>query len=323
MRSFDYVVKRIAFAFVTIFVAITLNFVIFRAAPGDATTALRCLACTDEVRAQVRQELGLDKSTFQQYIIYLQNLAHGDFGRSFQNRQPVLPQLWQPLANTLPMLLLGTFFSMLLGIVTGVIAAWRRGTWSEKAAVWGGLAFFALPTQWLGIMLILYLAGPLGLPTHGISDPYLSFTSPGLWSEFADRLRHMALPSLTLGLVLYGEYTLIARSALLETFGEDYILTARAKGLSTWQVVRRHALRNSLLPITTLIFLSLGFIAAGSILIEAVFSYPGIGLLAYESVFKKDYPMLQGAFLVITVSIVIANLIADLLYVRLDPRIVE
>jgi ABC-type dipeptide/oligopeptide/nickel transport system permease component len=323
MRSFDYVVKRIAFALVTIFVAITLNFVIFRAAPGDATTALRCLACTDEVRAQVRQELGLDKSTFQQYIIYLKHLAHGDFGRSFQNRQPVLPQLWQPLANTLPMLLLGTFFSMFLGIATGVIAAWRRGTWSEKAAVWGGLAFFALPTQWLGIMLILYLAGPLGLPTHGISDPYLSFTNPGLWSEFADRLSHMALPSLTLGLVLYGEYTLIARSALLETFGEDYILTARAKGLSTWQVVRRHALRNSLLPITTLIFLSLGFIAAGSILIEAVYSYPGIGLLAYQSVFQKDYPMLQGAFLIITVSIVIANLIADLLYVRLDPRIVE
>ena len=133
----------------------------------------------------------------------------------------------------------------------------------------------------------------------------------------------MALPAATLGLVLYGEYTLITRSAMLETFGEDYILTARAKGLSTWQVVWRHAFRNSLLPITTLIFLSLGFIAAGSILIEAVFSYPGIGLLAYESVFQKDYPMLQGAFLIITVSIVIANLIADLLYVRLDPRIVE
>ncbi len=323
MRSFDYVVKRIGFALVTIFVAITLNFIIFRAAPGDATTALRCLSCTDEVRAQVRKELGLDQSTFQQYIIYLKQLAHGNFGRSFQNRQPVLPQLWQPLANTLPMLLLGTFFSMVLGLATGIIAAWRRGTWSEKAAVWGGLAFFALPTQWLGIMLILYFAGPLGLPTHGISDPYLSFTNPGLWAEFSDRLSHMALPAGTLGLVLYGEYTLITRSALLETFGEDYILTARAKGLSTWQVVWRHALRNSLLPITTLIFLSLGFIAAGSILIEAVFSYPGIGLLAYESVFQKDYPMLQGAFLIITVSIVIANLIADLLYVRLDPRIVE
>jgi ABC-type dipeptide/oligopeptide/nickel transport system permease component len=323
MRSFDYVVKRIAFAVATIFVAITLNFVIFRAAPGDATTALRCLSCTDQVRAQVRSELGLDESKWQQYRIYLQNLAQGDFGRSFQNRQPVLPQLWDPLLNTLPMLLLGTFFSIVFGLITGIVAAWRRGTLLEKLSVWIGLAFFSLPTQWLAIMLILYIAGPLDLPTHGISDPYLSFTHPSLWAEFTDRLSHMILPSLTLGLVLYGEYTLISRSALLETFGEDYVLTARAKGLTTWQVVRRHALRNSLLPITTLIFLSLGFIAAGSILIEAVFSYPGIGLLAYQSVFQKDYPMLQGAFLLITASIVVANLIADLLYVRLDPRIVE
>ena len=323
MRSSEYVLRRISFALATIFVAITLNFVIFRAAPGDATTALRCLSCTDEVRAQVRTELGLDKSKWQQYRLYLTNLAHGDFGRSFQNRQPVLPQLWQPLLNTLPMLLLGTFFSIVFGLMTGIVAAWRRGTLLEKLSVWIGLAFFSLPTQWLAIMLILYAAGPLNLPTHGISDPYLSFSHPSLWAEFSDRITHMVLPSLTLGLVLYGEYTLIARSALLETFGEDYVLTARAKGLSTWQVVRRHALRNSLLPITTLIFLSLGFIAAGSILIEAVFSYPGIGLLAYQSVFQKDYPMLQGAFLLITASIVVANLIADLLYVKLDPRIVE
>src|SRR6478672_9039291 len=242
VRSSEYVVRRIAFALATIFVAVTLNFVIFRAAPGDATTAMRCLSCTDEVRLQVRQELGLDKSKFQQYVIYLKALAHGDFGRSFQNRQPVLPQLWQPLKNTLPMLVLGTLFSIVFGLITGVVAAWRRGTLVEKLSVWFGLAFFSLPTQWLAIMLILYAAGPLGLPTNGISDPYLSYTNPSLWAEFTDRLSHMVLPSLTIGLVLYGEYTLITRSALLETF-EDYVLTARAKGLSAWQVVRRHALR--------------------------------------------------------------------------------
>jgi len=194
MRSFDYVVKRIAFAFATIFVAVTLNFVIFRAAPGDATTALRCLSCTDEVRAQVRTELGLDKSTWEQYTIYLKDLAHGDFGRSFQNRQPVLPQLWEPLSNTMPMLLLGTFFSIFFGLVTGILAAWRRGTLLEKLSVWVGLAFFSLPTQWLAIMLILYIAGPLDLPTHGISDPYLSFSDPSVWEEFTDRLSHMVLP---------------------------------------------------------------------------------------------------------------------------------
>jgi ABC-type dipeptide/oligopeptide/nickel transport system permease component len=323
VRGGDYVVKRIAFAIVTIFVAITLNFVIFRAAPGDAATAMRCLSCTDQVRAEVRKEFGLDKSTWQQYVLYLKNLAHGDLGRSFANHQPVVGQLWTPLANTLPMLILGTLFSIVLGIATGVVAAWRRGTSADRLTVWTGLGFYALPTQWLGLMLILYVASPLGLPTSGISDPYLSYTNPGLWGEVTDRLSHMALPALTLGLVLYGEYTLIVRSSMLETLGEDYVLTARAKGLTNFQIIRRHAFRNSLLPVTTLIFLSLGFITGGAILIEAVFNYSGIGLLTYESVINKDYPMLQGAFLVLTVSVVFANLIADLLYFRLDPRIRE
>jgi peptide/nickel transport system permease protein len=221
------------------------------------------------------------------------------------------------------MIMLGTVFSILLGVLTGVVAAWRRGTAADTATVWTGLAFYSLPTQWLGLMLILYLAGPLGLPTSGISDPYLAYLHAGWWPELTDRLKHMVLPALTLGLVLYGEYTLIVRSAMLETLGEDYVLTARAKGLTNWQIVRRHAFRNSLLPVTTLIFLSLGFVTGGAILIEAVFSYPGIGLLAYQAVFSKDYTMLQGAFLVLTISVVLMNLIADLLYFRLDPRIVE
>jgi len=123
--------------------------------------------------------------------------------------------------------------------------------------------------------------------------------------------------------VIYGEYTLIVRSAMLETLGEDYILTARAKGLATWTIVRKHALRNSMLPITTLIFLSLGYIVGGAILIESVFNYPGIGLLTYDAVFAKDYPIMQGAFLVLTVSVIFANYVADLLYFRLDPRITE
>ena len=319
----DYVIKRVLFAVVTVFVAISLNFVIFRAAPGDATTTMRCLACTPQVRAEVRHELGLDKSKWQQYVLYLEHLAHGDMGRSFQNRQPVLGQLWGPLLNTLPMILLGTVFSILFGILTGVVAAWRRGTSADTVSVWTGLAFYSLPTQWLGLMLILYLAGPLGLPTSGISDPYLAYLHAGWWPELVDRLKHMVLPSLTLGLVLYGEYTLIVRSAMLETLGEDYVLTARAKGLTNWQIVRGHAFRNSLLPVTTLICLSLGFITGGAILIEAVFSYPGIGLLTYQAVFAKDYTMLQGAFLVLTLSVVLMNLVADLLYFRLDPRIVE
>jgi len=147
--------------------------------------------------------------------------------------------------------------------------------------------------------------------------------NPSWWTHVKDVLSHMTLPALTLGLVLYGEYTLIVRSAMLETLGEDYILTARAKGLRPWTIVRRHALRNALLPIATLVALSLGYIVAGAILIETVFSWPGIGRAVYDAVLQRDYPMLQGAFLILTLSVVFFNFIADLIYFKLDPSITE
>ena len=320
MRGTDYVLKRIAFAVVTIFVAITLNFVIFRAAPGDATSSLReCRNCSAEFKAAVQAELGLDKSKLEQYRVYLGDLAHGDLGRSFVTRQPVWNELRGPLLNTLPMVALGTLFAIVVGVAVGVVAAWRRRT----VADWGGLStslvFYSMPTQWLGLMLLIIFAGVL--PASGISDPYLEFNDPSWWTVFVDRMKHMILPALTLGLVLYGEYALIVRSAMLETLGEDYIMTARAKGLSNWRIVRKHALRNSMLPIITLIALSFGFLVGGAILVEAVFSYPGIGLVTYDAVFDRDYPVLQGCFLILTVSVVLANLIADLLYFKLDPRI--
>ena len=147
--------------------------------------------------------------------------------------------------------------------------------------------------------------------------------NPPFWTHVRDLGTHILLPALTLGLVLYGEYTLIVRSAMLETLGEDYILTARAKGLKPRTIVRKHALRNAMLPITTLIALSLGYIVAGAILIETVFSWPGIGRAVYDAVLQRDYPMLQGAFLVLTLSVIFFNLVADLLYFKLDPRITE
>ena len=198
-----------------------------------------------------------------------------------------------------------------------MIAAWRRGTPIETATVTSALAFYSMPTHWLGLMLVIIFSGTL--PTGGMTNEFL--LNPSFWTHLKDLASHMALPSLTLGLVLYGEYTLIVRSAMLETLGEDYILTARAKGLKPWTIVRKHALRNAMLPIATLVALSLGYIVAGAILIETVFSWPGIGRAVYEAVLQRDYPMLQGAFLFLTVSVVFFNLVADLLYFKLDPRI--
>jgi peptide/nickel transport system permease protein len=320
VRGADYVVKRTVFALITVFVALTLNFVLFRAAPGDATSSLRgCRNCTPEFRDALHAELGLDKSKLEQYWIYLQDLAHGDLGLSFVSRQPVWDEIRDPILNTLPMVGLGYLFSIVFGIIVGVVAAWRRGTFADWGGLLSALVFYSLPTQWLGLMLLILFAGTL--PASGISDPFLEFTDPSTWEVILDRLEHMILPSATLGLVLYGEYALIVRSSMLETLGEDYILTARAKGLPNWAIVWRHAFRNALLPIVTLVALTLGYVVAGAILVEAVFSYPGIGLVTYEAIFARDYPVLQGAFLILTLSVVVANYIADLLYFRLDPRI--
>jgi len=321
MGAGNYVLKRTGFAVATVLFAVTLNFVIFRAAPGDVTAALRCRNCTAQVREALKKDFGLDKPKLEQYGIYLRELVKGNLGRSIVTEEPVSSELGAALKNTLPMVALGTIFSILFGIATGVVAAWRRGTVADWGGVGVSLFFYSLPTQWLGLMLVILFAGVL--PVSGVSDPFLAFTHPGLWETFVDRMRHMLLPSLTLGIVLYGEYTLITRSAILATLGEDYVLTARAKGLRNWAIVWRHALRNALLPITSLIALSFGYVVGGSILVEAVFSYPGIGLATYDAVNTRNYPVLQGSFLILTLAVVTANYIADLLYFKLDPRISE
>ncbi|MDQ2967523.1 MAG: ABC transporter permease [Actinomycetota bacterium] len=320
MRGADYVIKRTLFALITVFAAITMNFALFRLAPGDAVSNLsRVPHATSETRLAIKKQFGLDKSKGQQYALYLRQLAHGNMGVSFANSQPVTSNLRTAIANSIPMVLLGTLFAIAVGTLTGVMAAWRRGTPLETASVTTALGFYSMPTHWLGLMLVILFAGVL--PTGGMTDEFL--IDPSWWTHVKDVTTHMALPSLTLGLVLYGEYTLIVRSAMLETLGEDYILTARAKGLHPWTIVRRHALRNALLPIATLVALSLGYIVAGAILIETVFSWPGIGRAVYDAVLSRDYPMLQGAFLILTISVVFFNLLADLLYFKLDPRITQ
>ena len=324
MRGTDFLLRRILFAVGTVFVAITLNFVLFRTLSGDAVSALRCRQCTPQFKAYERKQLGLDQSKLKQYWLYLVNLSHGDMGNSLRTQESVWSTLWAPLKNTMPMVALGTLFSIVFGTLTGVFVAWRRGTWADKTGLWGSLAFYSMPPQWLGLMIVLFVAGWLGLPTSGIKDPTLGILStPSTWTVIVDRLRHMILPAMTLGLVLYGEYTLIVRSAMLETLGEDYVLTARAKGLSNWSTIWKHGLRNAMLPVITLIALSLGFIIGGAITIEYVFSYPGIGLEIVEAIDQRDYPVLQGAFLLLTFSVIFFNLVADLLYFKLDPRVTE
>lgn len=314
----SYFLKRSLFALTTVLVAASMNFVIFRAAPGDPVSKFRRIpGIQPEQLDALEQRFGLDEPLWSQYAAYMRELATGNLGISFSNSQPVLDNLSAAYLNTLPMVLLAIFFAVILGTAIGVIAAWQRRTALDHVSVAVALGLFSLPAQWLGLMLLLIFAGTL--PSGGRIDEFL--IDPSFAEQLIDVLRHMILPSATLGLVLFGQYALIVRSSMLETLGEDYILTARAKGLSNWAIVRKHALRNALLPVTTLIAVSLGLVVSGSILVETVFSWPGIGRVVYTAVLERDWPMLQGAFLIFTLTIVVLNFLADLLYFRLDPRI--
>jgi ABC-type dipeptide/oligopeptide/nickel transport system permease component len=320
----EYVVKRLAFAVMTVFVAITLNFVLFRALPGNAVADLaRAPHASPQLRAALTHEFGLDRPLWTQYVLYLDQLVfHANMGVSFADSQPVTSELTDKLKNTIPMVMIGTLLAIAIGILTGFLSAWRRSGIVDKVSTNAAIVFYALPTQFIGMMLILLFAGTL--PTAGMRNEVNNFFSPGnTWSNLKDIGLHMLLPAFTLALTLFGEYTLIVRSSMLETLGEDYVLTARAKGLPQRRIVVSHALRNAMLPIVTLVALSLGFIVAGAILVEIIFSWPGIGQAIYSAVSKRDYPMLQGAFLILTVSVVFFNFIADLIYFKLDPRITE
>ena len=295
MRGSDYLIKRGIFALVTVYVAITINFFLFRVLPGTAVTDLsRVPHASPQLQHALTVEFGLDKPKWEQYLIYLK--------------------------NTIPMVTVGTLAAIVIGMITGILSAWRRGSAADHVSTNAAIFFYAFPTQWLGLMLLIIFAGTL--PAGGMENPFLFGAEP-FFQHLADIGQHMILPALTLTLTAYGSYTLIVRSSMLETFGEDYVLTARAKGLPARRVVRQHAFRNALLPLVTLVALDLGYIVGGAVLIEVIFSWPGIGLAMYDAIGQRDYPMLQGGFLILTVAVIFLNLAADLLYFRLDPRIRE
>jgi ABC-type dipeptide/oligopeptide/nickel transport system permease component len=321
VRRADYVIKRGFFALVTIFVAITLNFFLFRVLPGSAVTDLaRVPHAGAQLRHALTVEFGLDEPKWQQYVLYLKELAHGNMGISFVSQQPVTHMLLADLQNTIPMVTVGTLVSIIVGVFTGVLAAWRRGSVADHISTNAAVFAYAFPTQWLGLMLLILLAGYL--PAHGMYWDDL-FNPEPFWQHLADAAQHMILPALTLVLTAYGSYTLVVRTSVLETLGDDYVLTARAKGLPVRRIVWRHAVRNALLPMVTLIALDFGYIVGGALLIEVIFSWPGIGLAMYNAVIQRDYPMLQGGFLILTISVIVLNFISDLVYFRLDPRISE
>jgi peptide/nickel transport system permease protein len=329
MERRTYLVRRLAWALFTIVFVMALNFFLFRVLPGDpAKAGIRDPRLTQAAQEAILRRFGLNKPLLlnlqggnpfeSQFFIYFGNLLRGDLGTSYNFNRPVADLLRERFVNTVVLLMVGQTLAILLGLALGVVASWRRGTSLDTGALIFGLFTWALPTFWLGIILLVVGSSYFGLPVGGMRTAGGNFSS---WESARDIGRHLIMPTITITVVLLGEFMLIMRSALLEVLGEDYILTAKAKGLTDGEILRKHALKNAMLPVITIIALTLGFTVGGFIQVETVFSWPGLGSAIFEAVNRRDYPMLQGAFLLIAVSVVLANLIADLLYAYLDPRV--
>ena len=322
MNRQDYLIRKILIALLTLAVVITMDFLLFRVLPGDPVRAVigRNVRISAEAQAALRAQFGLDKPVFpDQFFDTVAQWARGNLGISWSLRRPVTEVLVSKLGNTLLLITLGQLLSIAFGVTLGLFAGWKRKTAVDVGSLTFSLITWAIPTFWLGIILLAAGATWLGLPTSG-SREAANLGRP-MWEIVPDLARHLILPTLTFTIVYLGEYMLIMRSSVLEVLSEDYILTAKAKGLSHWQVLRRHALKNAMLPILTLVALNLGFTVAGAIYIETVFSYDGLGKLFQDAIDKQDFPLLQGAFLLLAVAVIGANLLADLLYTWLDPRV--
>jgi peptide/nickel transport system permease protein len=324
MNRRDYLLRRLGLSVVTILVVFVINFMLFRVLPGDPIRSVigRNIRISAETQQALREQFGLDKPVFpDQLLDTFGQWMRGNLGISWSLRRPVSEVLMSKLWNTVILIGLGQIFAIILGVILGLLAGWKRKTAIDVGALTFSLVAWAIPTFWLGIILLAAGSTWFGFPTAGIVSP--ANTGKPLITVLPDLAHHLFLPTLTLTILYLGEYMLIMRSSILEVLSEDYILTAKAKGLSDWQVLWRHALRNAMLPIVTLIALNLGFTVAGAIYIETVFSYDGLGKLFQTALTKQDYPLLQGAFILLAVSVIIANLAADLLYVVLDPRVKE
>ncbi len=334
--------QKVGWALFTVGFVIVLNFFLFRVLPGDPSRAgVRDPRLTKDAQEAIRVRFGLDKPVVNcftslnplkfapetcavnpldtQFFIYIGNLLRGEMGISFHTNRPVANILRERLWNTLLLVGAGQFLSITIGITLGIVAAWKSRTVVDYTALVTSLVAWSMPTFWLGIVLLFWGSRDLGLPIGGQITPGATFATQ--WDKWVDVARHMILPTLTQTIIYVAEYVLIMRSTMLTVLSEDYILTAKAKGLSTFQILKDHALQNAALPIVTIVALNLGFTVAGAIQIESVFSWPGLGQATYEAVVRRDYPLLQGAFLLLAVSVILANLVADLLYSYLDPRV--
>jgi len=319
----EYIAKKTIYAAITIFLILIFNYFLFRIVPGDPLAMLmRNPKATPEMIAGIKALYGLDQAWHVQFFNYLGSLFKGDMGMSFMYKAPVADVIAPKVLPTLALFGVAEILSIIIGIFMGIVAAWKRGSKLDVGILGFSLTTYSMPTFWLGmIMISLFCVSIQIFPVGGMLSPTMAFA--GQWEQFWDMAWHLILPALTLSILMIGEYMLTMRNSLIDVLSEDYIVTARAKGFNERYILKNHAVPNAMLPMVTLVAMNLGLVVGGAIQIETVFSWPGLGYLMYEAINGRDYPLLQGLFLLFTVSIVIANYIADIAYFYIDPRVRE
>jgi len=318
-----FLARRVAQALLTVGFIVLLNFILFRMMPGSPERLItRNPNISAEVKAQLRVKWGLDKPMIpDQFVAYLASTAQGDFGLSYKYRgQPVSEVLGSRVWPTVILFGLGEVIAIVAGMALGAYAGWRRGGRVDYVGNGLSLILYATPYFVLGMFLLILFASTLQwFPTNGM------LSAGARYDSFVDQLldfgHHLVLPLATVSLGLIGLYSILMRSSIIETLSEDYIQTARAKGLKDGHILRAHALPNAMLPAVTIVAIQFGYVIAGAITAEVVFNWPGIGTLTVDALSARDYPVLQGIFLLLAVSVVVANLLADLIYGLLDPRV--
>lgn len=329
-----FVLSRLMMVIPTFFGITILAFMLIRLVPGDPIELLAGERGIDPARhAAIKAAYGFDKPLIDQYFIYISNVLQGDLGQSISTKQSVFSEFLTLFPATLELALIAMLFASIIGLPVGIIAALRRGKFMDHSVMGLALTGYSMPIFWWGLLMILLFSVTLGwTPVSGriavqyFFEPVTGFMLidsllSGQDGAFISALRHLILPMIVLGTIPLAVIARMTRSSMLEVLGEDYIRTAKAKGLPPWRVIIIHALRNALIPVITVIGLQVGLLMAGAILTETIFSWPGVGKWMIESIQRRDYPVLQGGLLLIATLIIVVNLIVDLLYGLINPRI--
>lgn len=321
MFKLEYIAKKTGELLLTLFAIATFNFFLFRILPGNPLRLIaRAGHLTGDAVARLQELFGLDKPQWMQYLIYLKNIVTGQFGISITYRRPVMDIISERMFNTVILLAAATVIVIIAGVGAGIIAAMKRGSKTDKTLVVISMVGWSLPTFWTGLMMIILFGVFMhAFPIAGVLTPGASYASN--WDLAADYARHLVMPTIALVIVDMAEFFLVTRSTLVDVLTEDYVLTAKGKGLSSKMMLWRHALPNAMLPIITTMALYVSLVIGGAIQVETVFSYPGMGKLMYDAVLRRDYPILEASFFLLASVTVIANFISDVLYTIVDPRV--